>query len=430
MKRRINWLMLGAALLTLGLAGAATAQRATQEIDSPYIVYAKAGRVNYVAGSVTRQRTEGDLREMLAVRDNLEAGEVVRTGLYGRVEVLLNPGSYMRANSTAEFALLTNELDNLRLRLAKGSVLLEVMGPDELQMALSIETPQTTVTILKRGIYRLNVSATGTQVIVQKGRANVGSTLVKGGNQISVGNGTATLSKFDKKMRDGFDEWSFERSVTLAEINARITDSDLRNSLARANVNNSFGRLAGLWVYDPYRNCYTYLPYSRFSWSSPYGPNYYSGLDYNNFMQYCERRQTNPNPIVTPINPSAGRQGQVTVNNAPGGIIASPSGDRTPGPKGSNGGGNARGDNGTRGDSGETKAERRERSLLIKREPDFTGGGSFGGGDSSAGSSAGRPSSSSSSSSNSGTVTVAPAPAPVAAPSRSSDSSGSGPKKP
>lgn len=423
--RKIKFLLMSMALLAFGLSGAATAQKAVQEIDSPYVVYAKSGRVNYVAGSVTRQRMEGDLREMLAVRDNLVAGEVIRTGAYGRVEVLLNPGSYLRANSTSEFAFTGTDLDNLRLRLTKGSFLLEVMGPEEVDLALTIETPQTTVSILKRGIYRVNVGTNGTQVIVQKGRANVGTTLVKGGNQITLSNGSATLAKFDKKMRDGFDDWSSERSETLASINARITDRDLRNSLAQANMGNWFGRLAGLWIYDSYRNCYTFLPYSRNSWSSPYGWDYYSGLDYNNFMQYCDRRWTNPNPVgVAPINPSAGRQGQVITSGVPSGVTSS-SADRSPGPKG-NSGGNSRADN------GEARADRRERSLLIKREPDYSGGSSNSGSDDvfMRSSSAGRPSNSGSS--NSGTVTVAPAPtsAPAPVPSSSSDSAGGNPKKP
>lgn len=426
--KRSNRLVLALFALALGVIGVA-AQTASKEIDSPYIIYAKAGRVNYVAGSVTRQRNAGDLREVLAVRDNLEAGEAVRTGVYGRVEVLLNPGSYLRANSNTEFAMVSNDLDNVRLRINKGSFLLEIMGPEVLDLALTFETPHTTVSILKRGIYRFNVDANNSNIVVQKGRAEVGSTLVKGDNkQITVGNGTATLAKFDKKMRDGFDEWSNERSATLAAINGRITDDDIRNSLANASFGNfnRFGSLAGVWVWDSFRGCYTFLPYSRSSWNSPYGWSYYSGMDYDTFLWYCNQpRRNNPPPSGVAPNPSAGRQGQVSVSET--GNTASPRVDRTPGPKGNsdnNGSGRVSNGGGDRSGGRAGREDRSDRSLVIKREVYSSDRYS----DSSSDTYSSPRSGSSSSSSNSGSVTVAPASSPAS--SSSDRSGGGGGKKP
>ena len=44
-------------------------------------------------------------------------GDAVRTGLDGRVEMLLNPGSYMRVGENSEFELADNSLNNLEVRL-------------------------------------------------------------------------------------------------------------------------------------------------------------------------------------------------------------------------------------------------------------------------------------------------------------------------
>jgi hypothetical protein len=265
-------------------------------------------------------------------------------------------------------------LDSLGLRLTKGSALLEIMGPEELQMTLTVETPQASISILRRGIYRFNVGMNGTQVIVQKGRAMVGSMLVKGGNQITVGNGPAALAKFDKKSLDGFDNWSRERSASLALVNSRITDRGLSYALANMGYDSRFGRLAGVWIYDPYRNCYTFLPYSRYSWSSPYGWGYYSGLDYNDFMWYCDMRRNQPlvGGGAAPTPPSPGRVGTVISNPGPPNVVGDRS-DRSPGPKVTRAEGSpARG-----GDVAMPKG------LIIRRDTDTYGGGGGGGFDSS-----------------------------------------------
>src|ERR671937_875008 len=84
-------------LVALSFFTALAVASARAQSRDAHFISARAGVVNYVSG------------------------DAVRTGADGRVEVLLNPGSYFRAGASTEFELTDASLDNLRLRLARGA---------------------------------------------------------------------------------------------------------------------------------------------------------------------------------------------------------------------------------------------------------------------------------------------------------------------
>src|ERR1051325_3290614 len=112
------------------------------------------------------RRADGADWLSLSVKDDLKSGDVARTGADGRVEVLLNPGSYLRAGAQTEFELSDASLANLRLRLAGGSVLVEATGYGDLGLDIEVSTPQTRVEIVRSGVYRINVSQSGETLVV------------------------------------------------------------------------------------------------------------------------------------------------------------------------------------------------------------------------------------------------------------------------
>src|SRR5688500_20348166 len=75
------------------------------------------------------------------VTDDLRAGDRVRTDFDGRVEILLNPGSYLRVGGNSEVEMSNNSLDNLALRLIKGTAIVEATGVDDLELNINISTP-------------------------------------------------------------------------------------------------------------------------------------------------------------------------------------------------------------------------------------------------------------------------------------------------
>src|SRR5215212_9391879 len=200
-----------------------------------YGISATAGGVNAAQGDVTLMRRGATEWQSLASNDDLDSGDVVRTGAAGRVEMLLNPGSYVRAAENSEFELISASLDALQVRIVRGSVIVEVAGADEARTLIEIATPQTKISIDRKGLYRINLVANNaTEVLVSKGRATVGAglsaTVLNDGKKIILGGDILAATKFDKKEQDSFDAWSQQRSEELVAVNRRLSDRTIGSS--------------------------------------------------------------------------------------------------------------------------------------------------------------------------------------------------------
>jgi hypothetical protein len=267
-------LLFALAVVAAASAPAARAQTGSRDMR---IVSARAGGVNYVFGDVKYQRAGRGAWRTLDTKVNLETGDVVRTGTAGLAEVLLNPGSYLRLGTNSEVELADASLEDLRVRLSRGSVVVEATGYDKRGVSIKVETAQTLVSVIRTGIYRVNaLDGAATEVAVHKGRALVGRSVltaltVKGG-QVSRVPGAPEVAKLDKKDRDALDQWSKERGEELAELNRRMTRRQTNALIASLNHFSAaypFGS-GGVWYYDGRRNCYSFMPFTG-GWQSPYG---------------------------------------------------------------------------------------------------------------------------------------------------------------
>lgn len=282
------------------------------------LISAKAGGVNFVSGDVKARRAGSQEWQGVTVKDDLNNGDSARTGADGRVEVLLNPGSYLRAGASTEFEFTDASLDNLRLRLARGSVFVEATGYDSLGLSIQINTPQTRVEIVRAGVYRVDVSQAGETIVsVQKGRALVGegaaALLLKGGKEARVsgaaGVEVSKLQKKDKKQRDELELWSRERGKELAKANEALANKQTNSLLASYNgfydtLRADFPNRFGFWFWNARGNCYTFLPFYA-GWRSPYGFGYGSSFYYPDYYNCpaCPSRAYRP-VIINNANPS------------------------------------------------------------------------------------------------------------------------------
>lgn len=246
-----------------------------------FVISARAGGVNAVTGRASIRAHGNAEWQQLTIKEDLEAGDIVKTGTDGRVEMLLNPGSYMRLGEDSEFELADNSLENLEVRLMRGTAIVEVTGADDAELLIGITTPHTRLSIVRRGLYRVNVfPGDTTELIVRKGRVVLeGShTKVKGGNKVVFSNSSFSVAKLEnaeKKNRDGIESWSKDRAETLAKANSKISGKTLSafaNSFGNWSYFNLRGR-SGFWVYSPVARCYTFIPYYG-GWDSPYGGGY------------------------------------------------------------------------------------------------------------------------------------------------------------
>lgn len=240
-------------------------------------ISAKAGGVNAVIGRV-RVTREGQQAQVLTSTDNLTAGETVTTASSSNAEILLNPGSYFRLGENSEFQFEDISLDHLRLRLMKGSAIIEATGVADMDLGIKIATDHGEFTIIRSGVYRVDVRPGFAEMAVRKGRATVGpdkTDIVKGGRVVTLTNGVAAVAKLNKD-KDAFDAWSKQRAELLAQANARLMNRSFNGYLSSFNGWDSWfwgPRRFGVWTYSARAGCYTFLPF-YYGWSSPYGHGY------------------------------------------------------------------------------------------------------------------------------------------------------------
>jgi hypothetical protein len=271
-----------AIFLISGFVTAFAQKEASRGTRDRFVISARAGGVNAVTGKIGVHAKGSTTWEPLTIKDNLEGGDVVKTGLDGRVEILLNPGSYMRVAEDSEFELTSNSLDNLEVRVIRGTAIVEATGAEDTELQINITTPHAKMAIVRRGLYRVNVVPGDlTEVIVRKGRLHLsdpeaqikaGKKLIFSGNSYSV----AQLTDAEKKAIDGFDVWSKDRAQVVARVNQQVTSRDRRMFRSAFLDDWAFrfsSRIGGIWFFDPTFGCYSFMPFFA-GWGSPYGSSY------------------------------------------------------------------------------------------------------------------------------------------------------------
>jgi len=288
-----------------------------------YVISAKAGGVNFVSGTVSVFRKNGTSGYLLA-GDELQIGDRVTTAADGKAEILLNPGSYMRLGGSTSFEFITTDLENLKVSLKTGSAVFEVYAANEFRV--SVKMPLSTVALTHTGVFRFDVLPDGTsKLLVFKGKAYVGpmgQTEVNSGREAALVKGGISVSKFDKDANDALDIWSKLRGKELTKLNASLQRNSLRNSLMSSfgsgsgwNMYHSFG----LWVFDPNRRMWCFLPFG-YGWSSPYGWGYDFDIWNCRLPWYTYREPFNP--------PNSGGSGGGGITPGPTGSGIATSADR------------------------------------------------------------------------------------------------------
>ena len=272
-------------LLSVALVLACSLVSFGQSTRDKFVISAKAGGINAITGGATVTSRGETGWQQLMITDDLNSGDRVRTEGDGRVEILLNPGSYLRLGGNSEVELLDNSLANLEFRLLRGTAIVEATGADGLELNIGISTPHTRLAIVRQGLYRLNVvPEDATELIVRKGRVILSDshTKIKGGNKVifSATNFSVAKLKDEDKKKDDVENWSKDRAQALAKANQRITNRILNTAFA--SFRDPFfpfdNRALGLWFFNPRVGCYTFLPF-YLGFGSPYG-SYYTNAFY------------------------------------------------------------------------------------------------------------------------------------------------------
>jgi FecR protein len=226
---------------------------------------ARPGTINYVEGQAS---VAGQALDAKAIGTaELQPGQSLDTQS-GKAEILLTPGAFLRLGDNSSLTMLSPSLTDTEVRLEKGRAMIEVaeLHPEN---NLVIMQRNGTVRIVKTGLYELDADNSLVRVfegeaVVPQGNRDI---TVKDKHELTLG-GSQSAAKFNEdQAQDDLYRWSSLRSSYTAEANVDRAE------------NYSLGGWSGAgWDWDPYFDCYTFIPgdgvfYSAFGWGF-YSPFY------------------------------------------------------------------------------------------------------------------------------------------------------------
>ena len=197
-------------LLAAGVLGSALAVAAD---DPPN----RAARLSYVAGTVTFQ-PDGEETDWAPADLNraLTTGDKVWVEQGGRTEIQ-TVNSAIRLNGHTNFSFLTVDDTTTQIQLSLGVMLIRLRGLDENE-TYEVDTPQAAFTLLRPGVYRVEVNEAGdTTVITVRGgdgeiTADGKATPLHVNEQVVLrGTDNPTYDKHGAPNPDEFDAWCAER---------------------------------------------------------------------------------------------------------------------------------------------------------------------------------------------------------------------------
>jgi hypothetical protein len=225
------------------------------------------GTINYVEGLASIEGRPLNQRSVGSAQ--LRPGQVLRT-TYGRVELLLTPGVFLRLDENSAVRMVSPNLLNSQVELDRGRANIEV---DEIHPGnnLQVEHAGSTTRLLKNGLYAFDADKNTVRVF--KGEAellrssNIQKPLkLKGGREVTLaaGDSLKTVSFDRDQAQDALYRWSSLRSEYLAEANLNL-----------ASAYAGYGGLTPGWYWDSGFWGYTWLPANSYFWS-PFGWGFYS----------------------------------------------------------------------------------------------------------------------------------------------------------
>ncbi|MFN8008699.1 MAG: FecR family protein [Terriglobia bacterium] len=262
------------------------------EDASRYFIGAQAGLVNHVEGTPLLFVEDQPVSRPLLPRMMIPPRSRVETRKGDRVEILLNPGSYLRVDENSIVRLNETKLADVRLALDQGTLIVESGVLDKKTHSLVISTAAGEVAIEKAGLYRFDADPDQSKVgvVVRRGKAEWTreghpQMALKSGKRFELpvpsSGAQPQVATVAKESSDGVDQWSFQRAQSLVAASDR-TSSWASDSWYSAYSQRGF---RGGWFFDPFYQMFTYIPFSG-GYYSPYGFSYLGYYPYRLYRGY------------------------------------------------------------------------------------------------------------------------------------------------
>lgn len=213
------------------------------------------GEINSVEGSVY---VDGNLvRGRPETLSPLASGNKLDTAM-GHLEILLNPGSFLRVGHNAEVQLISLAANRIEIVLVKGKFLFDIVDLNESSPSVSMGASVTNA--FQPGIYEFDANRCRVEVYKGRARVRVGTDQVdvRGRNAANCSDGHLETERFDARRGDELYAWS-----------ARTAERDAEASYGAARASNKNPSKSG-WYWDPVMNCWAFVP-SAGTVSGPFG---------------------------------------------------------------------------------------------------------------------------------------------------------------
>src|SRR6184192_2634915 len=176
----------------------------------------RVGRLSYLSGPVSFRPGDVDGWTDATINYPLHNGDHLWTDSDARAEITVGSSAFRLAPQSA-FGFLALDDRTVQVRLSQGSLNVRVRDLAESE-SLEIDTPSGAVTLLRSGVYRIDVDSTGdtTSVTVRRGEAEVtasGSAFPVHPEQTAmvVGGDSPTYDVRDAIRSDDWEDWCASR---------------------------------------------------------------------------------------------------------------------------------------------------------------------------------------------------------------------------
>jgi hypothetical protein len=249
----------------------------------------RAARLAFIEGTVSFEPAGTTDWVVPYVNRPLATGDQLWSDSDGRAELQLD-GSALRVSSNTAVSFL-NLADNItQVQLSSGTLIVRVRRLNDNE-TYEIDTPNLAFSVLRPGLYQLNVDPSGssTTIVTRDGQGEVtggGVAYPVNANESDVFSGTDQLVENSQPLPggDAFDAWSadrdnrWDRSLSARYLSPDVVGYDDLDSYGAWNSTPEYGPV---WFprapgpgWAPYRNGYwAYVPPWGYTWvdDSPWG---------------------------------------------------------------------------------------------------------------------------------------------------------------
>ncbi|HLM00929.1 MAG TPA: DUF6600 domain-containing protein, partial [Pyrinomonadaceae bacterium] len=258
-------------------------------------VTARVARISFLRGEVQIKRAGGnDYWERATLNLPLVEGDQIATEPGARLEIQFDRDSFLRLAENSYLKITTLRDEGIALSLPQGTVSLRVLSFDKSRTYFEIDAPQTTVSVQKTGMYRIDAGDKDSTQIRVTATDEAEARVYSENSGFTVRNGRSATVYLDgansgewqmadaARYADEWDEWVLERDARVARLlrEAYYDKYYDRDMYGAEDLNEHgewvFTRKYG-WVWRPHRNSvssyadWSPYRYGHWRWVPPYG---------------------------------------------------------------------------------------------------------------------------------------------------------------